>query len=242
MFFVLHGIVMLMKQHSYAFYNGYLSEAYKTRKSLEKRLRQLKEVEPVQTPSATTPAPSALSTSYLDHKPTAGELSQRRQYNQANQIRDASTDIAQVAAAIESEEPLDIEQIMLFERIIRWEIDALSEELKGKATRDEQQYPSNLTLTNHYEYIVLPSLVYELAYPRTDKINWGYVLEKSIATAGILFIMQLVSQSFIYPIAIQTVAMREAGMPILERLRAFPNILSQLIFPFMMEYLMAWYM
>lgn len=233
---------MLMKQHSYAFYNGYLSEAYRTRNALEIRLQQLKEIEPAQTPSATTPAPAFLSTSYLDHKPTAGELSQRRQYNQANQIRDASTDIAQVAAAIESTEPLDVEQILLFERIIRWEIDALSEELKGKASEVHQQYPNNLSITNHYEYIVLPSLVYELSYPRTDKINWIYVFEKGLATAGVLFIMMLVSQSYIYPVVMQTVEMRDAGMPLLERLKMFPSILSELIFPFMMEYLMAWYM
>ncbi|RAL59347.1 hypothetical protein DID88_006838 [Monilinia fructigena] len=33
-FFVLHGIVMMMKQHSYAFYNGHLSEEYTTRSKL----------------------------------------------------------------------------------------------------------------------------------------------------------------------------------------------------------------
>lgn len=72
-------------------------------------------------------------------------------------------------------------------------------------------------------------------------INWEYVAEKSVATAGILFIMMLVSQSFIYPVVMQTIAMKEAGLPLLERLQLFPSILSVLIFPFMMEYLMAWY-
>lgn len=155
-FFVLHGIVMLMKQHSYAFYNGYLSEAYKTRRTLERRMKQLGETEPVQTPSATTPSVASLSTSYLDHRPSSTELNQRRQYQHANAIRDAATDISQVAAAIESGEPLDIEQIMLFERIIKWEIDALTEDLKGKATRSDAQYPNNLTAKNHYEYSEFP--------------------------------------------------------------------------------------
>ena len=40
-FFVLHGLVMLMKQHSYAFYNGHLSTVYKQREVLLEKLKQV---------------------------------------------------------------------------------------------------------------------------------------------------------------------------------------------------------
>jgi sterol O-acyltransferase len=109
--------------------------------------------------------------------------------------------------------------------------------LKGKSTKVNGRYPKSLTLRNHYEFIVLPTLVYELEYPRSDKINWWYVLEKAIATLGTLFIMMLVSQTFIYPVVIKTIAMKETGMPLQERFDEFPWILSDLLFPFMMEYL-----
>jgi sterol O-acyltransferase len=236
-FFVLHGLVMLMKQHSYAFYNGHLSTLHKTRKSLEQKLKRLQKTAPVQSPSATAPGASSLSTSYLDHKPFATELTRRRQSNHDISTTDRARDLAQVAAAIESGGPLDADQIQTFERIVRWEIDSLSEDLKGKATRSDHYYPKNLTISNHYEFIVLPTLVYELEYPRSDKINWEYVVEKAIATFGILFVMMLVSQTFIYPVVVKTVAMKESGMPLQERLEEFPWILSDLIFPFMMEYM-----
>ncbi|KAL5321793.1 hypothetical protein ACEPPN_009756 [Leptodophora sp. 'Broadleaf-Isolate-01'] len=238
-FFVLHGLVMLMKQHSYAFYNGHLSETYKIRHTLERKLKQLDSTEPVKTPSETTPRVSSMSTSYLDHRPTASDLNQRRQYRRSSM--DGDSNLKEVAAAIESGEPLDVDQIQTFARIMKWEIDALSEDLKGKSSSGSNSYPENLTIANHYEYIVLPTLVYELEYPRSDKINWYYVAEKVIAVFGVLTIMNLVSQSYIYPVVVRTIEMKDAGMTLPERLKVFPWILSDLMFPFMTEYMLTWY-
>ncbi|TVY75987.1 Sterol O-acyltransferase [Lachnellula suecica] len=255
-FFVLHSLVMLMKMHSYSFCkmtkplylpfvlliqlidNGHLSEGYKMRTTLEKKLKQLESIDPSSTPSATTPSVSSLPTSYLDYQPTANDINQRR-HSRTQSFDNSDSNIHQVAAAIESGEPLDIDQIQAFERIIKWEIDALTEDLKGKCTTSGNVYPKNLTTTNHFEYIVLPTLVYELEYPRSDSINWYYVAEKAVAVFGVLGIMNLVSQTFIYPVVVRTIEMKDAGMPLAERLKVFPWILSDLIFPFMMEYMMA---
>lgn len=202
---MLHGLVMLMKQHSYAFCkyslilqergsnpyadheadNGHLSGIYKTRETLQRKLKQLDNTEPVKTPSETMPRASTLPVEYLDHPPTASDLNQRRQYRH-DSTAGAEGNVKEVAAAIESGEPLDVDQIHAFERIIKWEIDALSEDLKGKSTSGNNSYPGNLTVANHYEYIVLPTLVYELEYPRSDKIDWYYVAEKAIAVFGVL--------------------------------------------------------
>lgn len=65
--------------------------------------------------------------------------------------------------------------------------------------------------------------------------------EKVASTAGILMIMMLVSQSYIYPIVMRTVEMKASGMPLVKRLEAFPWILSDLLFPFMMEYMVRPY-
>ncbi len=200
-------------------------------------MKQLENVEPSETPSA-TPKFSAISTSYLDHRPTPSDLNERRQHERGNSFGDSSN-IQQVAAAIDAGEPLDLDQIHVFERIIKWEIDALTETLKGKSTDGSNSYPKSLNFFNHYEYTVLPTLVYELEYPRSDKINWWYVIEKSIAVFGILVIMNLVSQTFIYPVVVKTLEWKEIGMPVQERLRHFPAMLSELVFPFMMEYMMV---
>jgi len=227
-----------MKQHSYAFYNGHLSALYKSRKSLQKTLKSLNDKVPTQGPSSTSPAARSLSIDYLHSKPTEVDINRRGRDSLHNEV--GNSELNKVTSAIQSGNPLDLEQIHTFERMIKWEIDALSQDLKGKASTPDRSYPNNLTLRNHYEFIVLPTLVYELEYPRTDSIDWLYVLEKTVATAGILFIMQLVAQTFIYPVVMQTVEMKNAGLSMSQRLERFPWILSDLMFPFMMEYMMTW--
>lgn len=140
MFFVLHGLVMLMKQHSYAFCmfrprlsigsmlihlvdNGHLSEEFKMRAALRNKLKQLDGVAPAVTPSATSPKFST-SLDYLDHRPKASDLNQRRQ-SRTFTNEDGASNIDQVGAAIESGKPLDLDQIQIFQRIIKWEIGKL---------------------------------------------------------------------------------------------------------------------
>ena len=239
-FFVLHTLVMLMKQHSYAFYNGHLSAAYKKRAELKNKLKQLEHLEAVESPSQTKPSASSISTGHLTEAPPPNEIRQRR-HSLHSSSEAFSKDLEDIEAAIESNEPLDLEQIRVFERIIKWEIDQLTEEVQGKATSPGRAYPNNLTYENHYEYIVFPTLVYELEYPRSESINWAYVAEKAAATFGVIFVMIMVSQAFIFPVVMMTVSMKESGMSLRERVMEFPWILSDLLFPFMIEYLLAWY-
>lgn len=144
-----------------------------------------------------------------------------------------------ISCAIEAAEPLDIEQLHVFERLIKWEVDALADELRGKAEDPTHYYPNNLTILNHYEYIVLPTVVYELEYPRSERINWYYVAEKACALFGVIFVMIMISQAFIYPVVMRAIHMKEIGWTTTERFREFPWILSDLAFPFMMEYMVS---
>ncbi|KAH8671073.1 MBOAT family protein [Xylariales sp. PMI_506] len=238
-YFVLHGLVMLMKQHSYAFYNGHLSVLNKRKRALEKRLKQLETTETIKSPSLTSPPTSALSTSHLNRHPSATEYRERRLSMDRGNLAD---DMAKISRAIDSREPLDMEQVELFERMIKWETSAMTEELKGKATDPKHYYPNNLTFSNQYEFVCLPTLVYELEYPRSDRINWFYVAEKASAVFGIIFVMIMVSQASIYPVFIRTVMMKEEGWTLAQRFREFPWILNDLVFPFMIEYLLSWYL
>ncbi|KAF7558499.1 hypothetical protein G7046_g5672 [Stylonectria norvegica] len=237
-FFVLHGIVMLMKQHSYAFYNGHLSTVYKKRISLLAKLKQLDRVDPASGPSLTNPPVSEISTDHLEAPPSA----EQRRKSIAQLPNAVDSDIDKISRAIASKQPLDDEQIDLFERIIKWEVDALTDELRGTASSVTRAYPNNLSLVDHYKWIPLPTVVYELEYPRSDSISWSYVAEKSVAMVGILFVMVQVSQYSIYPVVMKTVEMKEAGLTLGERFQQFPWLLSDLIFPFMMEYLLVWYL
>lgn len=237
-FFVLHGMVMLMKQHSYAFYNGYLSSVYKQRAHLLFKLKQLEKISPVATPSTTEPPVSSIATSHLDQVPSVRWFEQRR----LSLPCEKAPDIEKIVAAIDSGNRLDSGQVHLFERVLKWEVDALSDELRGKSTKPGGEYPNNLTLRNHYEYIVLPTVVYELEYPRSKSINWYYAAEKAAACFGVIFVMIMISQAFIYPVVMDTVRMKEEDVPLADRFRQFPWMLLDLIFPFMMEYLLTWYL
>lgn len=239
-FLVLHTLVMLMKQHSYAFYNGYLSTAYKKRSELLRKLKQLEQIEAAQSSSSTQSTASAISPDYLNRRRSIHEIKQRQRSLHTGSDT-FSHDLEDIDAALESNEPLDLEQIRVFERVVQWEIDGLTDELMGKSTSPERAYPRNLTFKNHYEYIVFPTLVYELEYPRTESIDWRYVGEKIAATFGIIFVMIAVSQAFIYPVVMKTENMKEVGVPLAERLMELPWTLSDLIFPLLMEYLLSWY-
>lgn len=181
---------MLMKQHSYAFYNGYLSSVYQRRQFLLSKLKQLQLFDPASTPSQTDPPVSAISTQHLSAPPTAAQ----RRHSLSHLDGTEETDIDRIAHAIATRQPLDDEQIQLFERIVKWEIDALADELRGTATHSCDAYPNSLTFKNHYQWIPLPTLVYELEYPTSDTIDWSYVAEKLVAMVGVLFVMVQVSQ------------------------------------------------
>jgi sterol O-acyltransferase len=189
-FFVLHGLVMLMKQHSYAFYNGHLSTVYRQRELIASKIKQLEQLEPTRGPSSTHPPVSDLHTSHLDKPPSAQE---RRHSIQANTSVEKS-DIDRIARAIASKNPLDDEQIDVFYRIMKWELDALSDELRGTAADASYAYPANLGFIDHFAWIPFPTLVYEIEYPRTQSIEWPYVAEKVVAMIGVIFVMIQVSQ------------------------------------------------
>ncbi|CAG8983201.1 hypothetical protein HYALB_00004028 [Hymenoscyphus albidus] len=221
--------------------NGNLSEAHLMRQKLIHSLEALSKISPVTSPSSTSPTVSSLSTSYLDTRPTASDLIQRRQALKDNSNTNTTSTISQVLTAISSGDPLDTDQIHAFTRIINWEISILNEDLKGKCTNTTNYYPKNLTVTNLLDFTVIPTLVYELEYPRSETIDWGYAFEKGVATLGIIAIMNTLAQARIYPVVVRAVELRET-LPVGERLKEFPLILNDLVFPFIMEYLLTWYL
>lgn len=236
-FITLHTITMLMKQHSYAFYNGHLSEVSKRRMSLQKRLDFLKEPTNM---APSSPLLTAHATSYFDMSDLSEMRRRRRHSAGSTTIPEKDESLAGVIEAIQADKALSHEQLLPLRRLISQEIDSLTEELKGTCKTTTNYYPHNLSILDWFNYIPLPTVVYELEYPRDPRIRWSYVLEKVAATFGTLFVMIIVSTAYIYPVVLSTLKMKIDGVPLQSRLQEFPWTFLDLLFPLMMEYLLSW--
>lgn len=151
------------------------------------------------------------------------------------------SNVASAAETIETNSSLKPEEAELVHEVLQKEIDSLSTTLKGKCSATSNYYPSNLTIKNFAEWTIFPTLVYELEYPRQDNISWWYILEKSVAFFGGIFVMLVVSQAYMYPPIAAAVRMKERGVPFSERMVEFPWIALDLLLPLLLEQLLSWY-
>ena len=244
-FMILHTMVFLMKQHSYSFYNGHLSGVYRRRNMLERKKQQLKEIEPIHSRPTSPAGPDQTPSSSIDFATSNAGMTHHRPslgLRTSTNLTHEKSDVANVATAMASGQPLEVDQMQAFERIIQEEIDGLTKELKGKNISGNNAYPKNLTLKDFAGWSCIPTLVYELEYPRQDKINWWYVAEKTAATFGVIGVMMVISQAYIYPPVAETVRMKEAGMSLQERWLEIPWIASDMLFPLLLEQLLSWYL
>lgn len=60
-------------------------------------------------------------------------------------------------------------------------------------------YPQSVNFRNFTDFLRVPALVYQLDYPRTEKIRWGYVVEKLAGFAGTVVLAYIVISTFILP-------------------------------------------
>ncbi|KAJ6015045.1 hypothetical protein N7540_009636 [Penicillium herquei] len=246
-FMVLHCLTMLMKQHSYSTFNGYLSELFKKKTLLEARLQRLENSNKASHALAHTSALPTSRNAYSDTFNTRvpapvrpGDRKRRSSVDRQSFHHSGTTDhLLSLSETIENGTPLEPDQMIFLKSLIEREIELLSDGLSGQFS-STNHYPRNLTVGNFCEFITLPTLIYELEYPRTEKINWIYVIEKTAATLGTIMVMIVVSQNWIYPVVMSTMRMKEE-LTLSQRLQEFPWVLSDLLFPFMMEYLLAFY-
>ncbi|CAO1637539.1 unnamed protein product [Parajaminaea phylloscopi] len=104
--------------------------------------------------------------------------------------------------------------------------DAAAEDAGGKENR--VCWPDNVTYANFLDYLLVPTLVYELEYPRTKSIRPLYVLEKTLATFGTFFVIYVITEHFIIP---------HSPTPDTPLLQA----LLKLALPMMINYLLIFY-
>lgn len=117
------------------------------------------------------------------------------------------------------------------------EVELLREELtSSKAVIDENPdvytetvtWPSNVTFANFFDYLLVPTLVYELSYPRLRTVRPLYLLEKALATFGTFFVIYVITEHWIMP---------RQPSPDTPLLRTF----LELAVPMMLNYLLIFY-
>jgi sterol O-acyltransferase len=109
----------------------------------------------------------------------------------------------------------------------------LQEELTS-AGKEAVVWPANVTYANYIDYLLVPTLVYELEYPRTSSIRPLYVLEKTLATFGTFFLIYAITEHVIFP-------HHESSKSNPIRANNFLAAALDLVLPFMINYLLIFY-
>jgi len=251
-FFTLHTIVMIMKTHSYMTVNGHLQYISETSQKLLDDLRKATEsaggwdqaildaqahraeIDALttrstqdSTPGVGTPmVPEGATTSYVD-VPTAAALRQR-----LVAVSETSKEVTKTTQP--DEKPVSFSSPHVLVDHPNEGISAMAKdysELEGELTSSGPYpvtYPNNITMKNFAVYQLIPTLVYELEYPRTDSIRPLYVFEKTVATFGTFALLYTMTESFILPLT------PNAG-------DSFFRALLDLSLPFMIAYLLLFY-
>jgi sterol O-acyltransferase len=183
-----------MKMHSYAFYNGHLSET----------LRRLNDLD--------TPHSASKGPAYRYPRP--------------------STHLHEITESPSSEEPEDVSKEKL--RQLR---EDLAFEIASPLGR--VSYPENLTTANYMDYILCPTLCYELEYPRTPKIRWTEVFYKTLAVFGCIFLLTITTEEFILPVLQESAIAMQNTTSALEFCLTLAETVGRLLFPFMVTFLLV---
>ncbi|KAF8630153.1 hypothetical protein AX15_003103 [Amanita polypyramis BW_CC] len=104
-------------------------------------------------------------------------------------------------------------------------------ELQNELTSPGPKYvrwPNNIGWKDFADYLLIPTLVYELEYPRTDQIRPLYIFEKTAATFGTFALLYTVTERLIIPYT------PTSDQP-------FLRSLIDLALPFMISYLLLFY-
>jgi sterol O-acyltransferase len=113
----------------------------------------------------------------------------------------------------------------------------LAEELTSPLGR--VTYPQNLTLGNYCDYILCPTLCYELEYPRTPKIQWLELFYKTSAVFGCIFLMTIISEEFITPVLADSAIRLRFVQTLGDKSLILAETTSLLLFPFMITFLLV---
>ncbi|KAK0214773.1 MBOAT, membrane-bound O-acyltransferase family-domain-containing protein [Armillaria fumosa] len=251
-FLTLHSLVMIMKMHSYMSVNGYLQYITEQSQVILDQLRQTAERvggwekalldatarraeadisasvacsdtdTSISSPVGTPPVPIGMQGSYVDA--SAAAVVRRRLVAVTAENVKQKTAAEVVPSAFDPHPLIDHPNEYISDLAKEYS------ELQGELRSPGPEYivwPNNITLKNFAVYQLIPTLVYELEYPRTDKIRPLYIFEKTTATFGTFALLYSVTETFI--------------LPKTEAPESFFRSLLELSLPFMLAYLLLFY-
>ncbi|EAS32815.3 sterol O-acyltransferase [Coccidioides immitis RS] len=193
-YLTLHTLTLLMKMHSYAFYNGHLSETQRRLSSLDK------------------PDSDSLSAAIRYPKSPIRAAEENSEIGVSNDKRDCKQPVSKLRSDLATE---------------------LTSPL-GHVT-----YPQNLTWWNYIDFLLCPTLCYELEYPRTKKTQWTRVLVKALAVFGCIFLLTLTTEEFIVPVLNDSAYRLHRADSWCEKSLVLAETISMLLFPFMVTFLLV---
>ena len=100
-------------------------------------------------------------------------------------------------------------------------------------------YPQNLSMLNYGDYLMCPTLCYELEYPRTLKTQWMELFWKTLAVFGCIFLLTLTSEEFIVPVLNDSAIRLEGISSWTDMGLILAESISLLLFPFMVTFLLV---
>ncbi|KAF7308456.1 O-acyltransferase [Mycena chlorophos] len=231
-FFTLHTLVMIMKVHSYMTVNGHLQYVRETADTLLKDMKKAAEgaggwdkaLRDAEAHRAELESSDSANTSTLDHTPSEtpalpqGTTASYVDATTAAALRQRLVAVSEAAAA-KKDDNYVVKTTPKSHVLV---------DHPNEAARTPSPYPDNITFKNFAVYQLIPTLVYELEYPRTNRIRPLYVFEKTVATFGTFALLYTVTETFILPRA-------NIGNT------SFARALLDLSLPFMIAYLLLFY-
>jgi len=86
--------------------------------------------------------------------------------------------------------------------------EGIKEDISANVVDKEEliTYPNNLTLTNLYYFIMAPTLIYQMNYPRTKKIRWYWLIGKIGQLGFFSILLVILVEQFIMPTIKNTIS------------------------------------
>ena len=100
-------------------------------------------------------------------------------------------------------------------------------------------YPQNLSTYNYVDYILCPTLCYELEYPRTPNIQWLELFYKTLAVFGCIFLLTIISEEYIVPVLHDSGTRLQGVYKWSDMGLILAETISMLLFPFMITFLLV---
>jgi sterol O-acyltransferase len=100
-------------------------------------------------------------------------------------------------------------------------------------------YPANLTIPNFLDFLMVPTLCYELEYPRRPTRSYLELFWKALAVFGCVFLMIIVSEEFILPVLDESQMRLSISHNAIDNALIFAETVSRLLFPFMVTFLLV---